>query len=827
MKKLPRLIRFAFGIAITGTLLVVIGLFAAYLKISPTLPDVEILSDVQLQVPLRVFSRDGRLMQVFGEKRRVPVTIDKIPACLKNAFIAGEDARFYEHPGIDYQGITRAVWHIVKTGGEKGPGGSTITQQLARHFGFVSHERTFTRKLKEWFLALKIERELSKDQILELFLNKAYLGTRAYGVAAAAHAYYGKQLDELTLAECAMIASLPKAPSRINPINNPPRALARRNYVLGRLLSLGYINQSEHDTAVAAEDFAFPHEPSVEVDARYASEMARARIVEMLGNDAYTGGYKVYTTFDANLQQTANQAVRSGLIAYDHRHGLRGTEQHFDLADSGTPEIWDELLERFAPMSGMLPALVLEASEDLALAYLNDGQTITLDLTSMNWARHFKDINTRGPAPAKVTDVLAAGDIIRVARGDEGDWQLTQLPMVEGALISLNPENGAILALVGGFDFNRSKFNRAVQAKRQPGSSFKPFIYSAALQKDYTPATLVNDAPVVFNDPNLERKWRPQNYSEKFFGPTPLRQAMIKSRNLVSIRMLRDIGVTYAWNFALKFGFEPGDIPRDLSMALGSGAVPPMSMARGYAALANGGFLIEPYFIERIEDGAGNVIYLSDPAFACKQCPERLVTLNLESQAAITSDQSLLANPAPPDPGALTPSALVPRRLAERIIEPETHFLVNSMMRDVVRIGTGKKAMVLKRDDLAGKTGTTTDQRDAWFSGFNHEVVTTTWVGFDRLEPLGKGEIGGKAALPIWIDFMREALKDSEQKALSPPAGVAFARIDPKTGKLCAENTESCILEVFRRDNMPGNDSGNPEDQGKREPDKKDPTNIF
>ena len=825
MKKLPRLIRIAISLAVAGVLLGLIGLLAAYLKISPTLPDVEMLRDVQLQVPLRVYARNGGLMQVFGEKRRQPVSLDQIPACLKNAFIAGEDARFYQHPGVDYQGILRAVWYIVKTGGEKGPGGSTITQQLARHFDFVSREVTFTRKLTEWFLAIKIEQELSKDQILELFLNKAYLGARAYGVAAAAQAYYGKQLDQLSIAECAMIASLPKAPSRINPINNAPRALLRRNYVLGRLFDLDYITKAEFDTALKAEDFAFPHEPTVAVNAPYAAEMVRAKIVEMFGGAAYTGGYKVYTTFDASLQHAANQAVRAGLIAYDRRHGLRGAEQHFDLEDGGTPEIWNQLLERFTAVSGMFPALVLEVSEGLALAYLNDGQTITLDLASMGWARRYQDVNRRGPAPSKVADVLSVGDVIRVARGDGGEWQLSQLPLVEGALVSLNPENGAILALVGGFDFNRSKFNRAVQAKRQPGSSFKPFIYSAALQNGYTPATLVNDAPVVFDDPNLERKWRPENYSQKFFGPTPLREAMINSRNLVSIRMLRDIGVTYAWNFALRFGFEPADIPRDLSMALGSGAVPPMSMARGYAALANGGFLIEPYFIERIENGAGQVIYRSDPALACNQCPERLLTTKPEPRVAVANDPLQPDRDAASHADVQTVAVTTPRRLAERIIDPETHFLINSMMRDVVRLGTGKKAMTLGRNDLAGKTGTTNDQRDAWFSGFNHEVVTTTWVGFDRLEPLGKGEVGGKAALPVWIDYMREALNGSDEKPLSPPEGIVFVRIDPKTGRLCDANTETCILEAFRRDNMPANSSDNP--QNLPDPNAKDPTGIF
>jgi penicillin-binding protein 1A len=803
MRKLYRIFRFGILAGLIGGIFGVLALIMAYVVINPTLPEVAELADVQLQVPLRVYSRDVRLMQVFGEKRRNFAAIEEIPSRLKNAFIAGEDARYYEHPGVDYQGILRAVWHIVKTGGEKGPGGSTITQQLARDFGFVSRKKLYTRKLKEWFLAIKIERELNKDEILELYLNKIYLGSRSYGVAAAAQAYYGKQLDELTLAESAMIASLPKAPSRINPINNPPRALERRNYVLGRMFELGYVNEAEYLEALTSQDYAFPHEPVVEVAAPYASELVRAQAVEILGPDAYTGGFKVYTTFDSTLQHTANRAVRDALVSYDRRHGFRGPEAHFELPDNATPEDWKPMLDQFEPVAGLLPALVVEVSQDIALAFLSDGQSITLELAAVAWARPFEDVNSRGRAPETVADVISTGDVIRVSLGESGGWELNQLPEVEGALVSLDPEDGALLALVGGFDFQHSKFNRAIQAKRQPGSSFKPFVYAAAMDRGMTPATLINDAPVVFDDPNLERKWRPENYSQKVFGPTRLRKAMVNSRNLVSIRVLREIGVQYGWEYALRFGFDPGDIPRDLSMALGSGAVPPLAMARGYATFANNGYLIEPYFIERIEDGRGRVIYQADPAYACRDCPERQALVGELSRAALdqpTDNSELLL---PLEASRAEPEQVLPRRLAEQVLSAETHYLISSIMRDVVRVGTGKKAMDLGRKDLAGKTGTTNDQRDAWFTGFNHRVVTTAWVGFDRLEPLGKGEVGGRAALPMWMDYMRVALDGVPEKPLESPEGVVLARIDPDTGLLCTGPAKGCILEAFRRDQLP------------------------
>lgn len=803
MRIFLKLLKFSTLAMLAGGMAGLAIVVVSYVLIAPTLPDVESLKDVQLQVPLRIYTREGELMQVYGEKRRRPVALEAMPDCVKNAFLAAEDARFYEHPGVDYQGILRAVWHLVRTGGERGPGGSTITQQLARDFGFVSRRKLFTRKLKEIFLALKIERELTKDEIFELYLNKIYLGNRAYGVAAAAQGYYGKSLDELELPQCAMLASLPKAPSRINPINNPPRALERRNYALRRMMELNFIDQPEYESALAAEDFAFPHEPEVEVSAHYAAEAVRGEVVEMLGEDAYTGGYRVFTTISGHLQATANRAVRRGLMEYDQRHGYRGPEDHFPLQEDTTPEQWDQILDRFIPFGALEPALIIEADEGFALAYLADGQTIELGIDVMEWARRYESTNRRGPKPEVVTDVVTVGDVVRVGRGEDGQWSLSQLPEVEGALVSLKPDDGSVLAMVGGFDYFHSKFNRAMQAKRQPGSSFKPFVYAAALSDNFTTATLVNDAPVVFSDAGLEKAWRPENYEQQFFGPTRLREGMVHSRNLISIRVLRSTGIEYVWDYVQKFGFSGDEIPRDLSMALGSGAVYPVTMARAYSTIANGGYLIDPHLIERIEDGQGNVVFEANPPVACRDCETS------QTEASIIDDA------APPS---------LPENRAPRVMDPATNYLIRSLLSDVIKRGTGKKALELGRGDLGGKTGTTNEQRDAWFSGFNHAVVTTTWVGFDTPEPLGRGEVGGRAALPVWIEYMRDALAGVPEQAVEPPEDVVFARIDPETGHLATSNTPGSILEVFRADRLPRAGDTN-ENTDEAEDD--DPYDIF
>jgi penicillin-binding protein 1A len=585
---LKKLFKWIFRIVLVSALLGAITLLVTYLVIAPDLPDVETLREVKLQVPLRVYTEDGRLISVFGEKRRSPARLSDMPANLRNAFISGEDARFYEHPGVDYQGITRAVLTLATTG-EKSVGGSTITQQLARNF-FLTSEKTFTRKIKEIFLAFRIERELEKDEILELYLNKIFLGYRAYGVGAAGEVYYGKSLDRLTLAQCAMIAALPKAPSRINPIRQPERALERRNYVLNRMLDLGYIDQQAYDEAIAERDRAIYHGAVAEVSAPYLAEMVRTDALRQLGSEAYTGGYKVYTTLNSNLQTAANEAVSRGLEEYDQRHGYRGAEAHVDLGDDFSMETWDEHLAPYRPNAGLVPGLVTETDDEVALVYLSNGETIALS------------------------------DIIRTRRGPDGLWLLGQTPETEASLVSLSPQDGAIKALVGGYDFTRSKFNRVIQSRRQPGSSFKPFLYSAALENGFTTASLVNDAPIVFEDQELERTWKPQNFSEKFFGPTRLREAMVNSRNLVSIRLLRDIGIPYASEYITRFGFEREALPANLSMALGSASLPSLSMARGYAVFANGGYLVEPYYISRIVDSQDNVVFQANPPAVCESC---------------------------------------------------------------------------------------------------------------------------------------------------------------------------------------------------------------
>jgi penicillin-binding protein 1A len=779
-----------------------------YLIFAPDLPDVETLHDVQLQVPLRVFSEDGRLLGVFGEKRRIPITVEEMPACMKQAFIAGEDARFYEHPGLDYQGIIRAVWSLATTG-EKSIGGSTITQQLARNI-FLTREKTFTRKIKEAFLAIKIERELDKNQILELYLNKIFLGYRAYGVGAAAEVYYGRSPGQLSLAQCAMIAALPKAPSRINPISSPERALERRNYVLGRMLDLGYIDQAKHDRAVREIDRATYHGAIAEISAPYVAEMVRLEALRMLGSEAYTGGYVVVTTIDSRLQTAANLAVSNGLEEYDQRHGYRGAEGHVDMADKQRTGDWQDVLTPYRPVSGLEPGLVIEVEDELALVYLRNGQTIALTLEDMRWAAPFINRDRKGKAPETVGDIMAPGDIIRTRLHNDGQWRLGQLPEVESALVSLDPRSGDIKALVGGYDFARSKFNRVIQGRRQPGSSFKPFIYSAALEKGFTVASLVNDAPIVFEDSELERTWKPQNFSQKFYGPTRLREAMVNSRNLVSIRLLRHIGIEYARDYITNFGFEKKELPANLSMALGTASLTPLSMARGYAVFANGGYLVEPQYIRTIRDMDGQVVFETHPAIVCDDCETVDAGIAEEPEVALSEPRFKplrIDEDSPAIEGSIeapdAPEAVTEINYAERTISEQNAYLVRSMMMDVVRRGTGVRAMQLGRKDLAGKTGTTNEQRDAWFSGYNNALVTSVWVGFDNHDPLGRNELGGRAALPVWIDYMAVALDGVEETLPPMPDGLAQARIDPETGLLVPLAEEGTIMEIFQVGKLP------------------------
>ncbi len=773
MKRLRKLIKWLGIAGLVGSLLGVLAIVGMFYYVSPRLPPIDSLKDVRFQVPLRVYSADGRLMAEFGEKRRSPLRYEQIPPLLIKAVLGAEDDRFFEHPGVDYQGILRAVGLLLLTG-EKAQGGSTITMQVARNF-FLSREKTFLRKFSEILLALKIEKALSKQEILELYLNKIYLGNRAYGVGAAAKVYYGKPIDELSLPELAMIAGLPKAPSRYNPIVNPQRAVLRRNYVLGRMRQLGFIDEATYQAAVKAPVTARLHRQAPELEAPYAAEMARKFMLQRYGNGAYTEGYRVYTTIDSRLQAKANRALRYNLLAYEERHGYRGPEQHLDALDYSEPQQWEAALQQRPRVPLLHAGVVIEVGERSALVYLRGGRIAHLCWRGLRWAAPYVDGNRPGRAPRRAGDILAAGDVIRLYDAGGGRWSLGQIPQVEGALVSLRPRDGAIISVVGGYDFYRSKFNRAAQARRQPGSNFKPFIYSAALERGYTAATLINDAPVVFRDPGLEDIWRPENYSGKFFGPTRLREALVKSRNLVSIRILRSIGVPYALNYVKRFGFDPRELPRNLSLALGSASLTPLQIVRGYAVFANGGYLVEPYIVARVEDNDGQVLFEADPAVVC------------ERDCSVESEDG----------------GLRLLRKAPRTVSPENVYIMTSIMQDIVKRGTGRRARVLKRGDLAGKTGTTNDQRDAWFSGFNPDVVATAWVGFDEPRPLGDHETGGRAALPMWISFMREALKGLPEKPLVQPPGIVTVRIDPKTGLLAGPDFPGAIFEIFREQNVP------------------------
>lgn len=801
-------------ILLTSTLVLgllgALGLLGLYLYLEPKLPPIETLKDVRLQVPLRVYSKEGQLIAEYGEMKRVPLRYEQFPKDLVHAFLAAEDNRFFEHPGVDYQGLLRAAAHLIRTG-ERGQGGSTITMQVARNF-FLSREKTYTRKLNEILLSLKIERELSKEEILELYLNKIYLGKRAYGAAAAAQIYYGMELEELTLPQLAMIAGLPKAPSTYNPIINPERATLRRNYVLRRMRELDYISDEEYQAAVDAPVTASLHSLNTELDAPYVAEMVRAEMLERYGTDAYTYGYKVYTSIDARLQQAANQALHDNLLAYDRRHGYRDAEAHRALSATAEGPEWAEALQGFGSIGGLEPALVIALAEKEAVCYLPDGTLQVLPWEGMQWARPYIDENTLGKEPEQAADILQVGDIVRLERDGEGKCLLAQVPDVSGALVSLQPTDGALLALTGGFDFFQSKFNRAIQAERQPGSNFKPFIYSAALEQGFTLASIINDAPVVFEDSELESEWRPENYSGKFYGPTRLHEALVNSRNLVSIRLLQSIGIRSAINYATNFGFDPERLSRDLSLALGSATISPYELVRGYATFANGGFLIEPYFIQRIEDSDGNVLYEADPLIACDDnCANFIPLLPAAEpqQAADTGTDALMISADGVAQDAVDGQAELPieelrlPRPAPRTIDKRNVYLIRTMMQDVIRHGTGRRALQLGRNDLAGKTGTTNDQRDAWFSGYNNDVVTTVWVGFDNPHPLGSRETGARAALPMWIDYMREALRGRPEAIMKQPEGMVSARIDAATGEFTAADNPNAIFELFRVEDVP------------------------
>ena len=787
-----------------------------YLYLAPTLPDAETLKDVDLQTPLRVYTADGLLITEYGEKRRTPITYQEIPPQFIDALLASEDDGFFEHSGIDLKGLARAVFDLVTTGRKKS-GGSTITMQVAKNY-YLSSEKTFTRKFTEILLALKIEKALTKEEILELYVNKIYMGKRAYGIEAASQVYYGKSITELNLAELAMIAGLPQAPSAANPIRSPERAVSRRNYVLARMHNLGKISEAEFQQSIRQPATARYHGATSEISAPYVAEMIRQEMIRRYGNKAYTSGYSVYTTINSARQRAANAALQKGLLKYDRDHGYRGAQTSYAVIPLSVPEApeleewiaqadpakdvdwpqtleaWEEKLRDLGDFGIIEPGVVMNATEEGAWVY-GIGKIRWLPFAGMTWAAPYLSVNSVGNAPENALDVISNGDLIWLESTSSG-LKLAQVPQAEGALVSMNPHNGAIEALVGGFSNSDNQFNRATQAERQPGSAFKPFIYSAALDNGFTTASLINDAPVVFKDASLESTWRPENYSGKFYGPTRLRQALYRSQNLVSIRILKQMGPATAVRYIQDFGFNPARLNKDLSLALGASAVTPLDMATGYSAFANGGYKVSPFVMQSIISDTGEVLYEANPTLAMAP-PEEGATGNLIREGLNDNDSPTEGE------SEQVESIEVPTLYAERIMSPENHYLTVSMMRDVVRRGTGRKALALGRNDLAGKTGTTNDQKDAWFSGFNPDLVATVWIGFDQPTTLGRWASGGGTALPVWVDYMREALDGAPEEHFEQPEGIVTVRIDPDSGLLASPGQKDAIFEYFKAGSAP------------------------
>ncbi len=751
------------------------------------LPTVNILEEIQLQVPLKIYTADGKLIGEYGEKRRTPISIKDVPETLKNAILATEDRRFYDHNGVDIRGMARASLHLLVSG-TKAQGASTITMQVARNF-FLTRKKTFGRKLNEVLLAIKIEKELSKDQILELYLNKIYFGKRAYGVQAAAQVYYGTTVDKLTLDQMAMIAGLPQAPSAINPINNPDAALKRRAHVLKRMLHYGFINEAQYEQSVDTPVATSYHGRVVDIEAPHVAEMARKELVEKFGPDVYTSGFVAYTTVDSRLQMIANNAVQEGLLEYDKRHGYRGPIAQLPVpADGIHPELWAEQLRAYPKTAFTLPAAVLSVSENGAKAVLPNRQEISISFDSMRWAARQLSRSRVGDSPQTPSDVVSVGDIIYVEPGNN-DWVFSQLPDVEGALVALHPKNGALLALIGGFDFNLSHFNRATQATRQPGSNFKPFVYAAALEHGFTAATIINDAPVVYKD-NVDEAWRPQNDTRRFYGPTRLRVGLTKSRNLVSIRLLQSLGIGRALKVIERFGFERRNLPRSLSLALGTATASPIDICTGYAAFANGGYKIKPFIVQRVKDSQDKIIYEASPATACSECQ-----LLSEQEINPFVDETNSIDQLVKEDSQTTTTP------AKQIISPQTAYIMTSILQDAIQTGTGKLAKALNRSDLAGKTGTTNNQMDAWYTGYNGSIVASVWVGYD--EPRSVQEYGSQAALPIWMKFMGPALQGVPETKIEQPRGLVTVKIDPGTGLLARPGQGNAIFEVFRQETAP------------------------
>lgn len=820
-RRLAKFVILLVGLGGIGAIGTTAGVIGAYYYVQPMLPAAETIRDIPLQVPMRIFSRDGYLISEIGSRRRIPVTFDEIPLHVVQAFVAAEDRRFFEHPGIDYRGILRAFVRLAATGNASGGGGSTITQQLARDY-FLNLDQTLARKITEAFLAYKIEKEFSKEQIMALFLNKMFFGQRAYGVAAAAQVFFNKDLADINAAEAATLAGVLPAPSVYNPVSGPENAKVRRGYVLRRMYALDFIDTATFETSMAFPLESKLHGAAIELNAPFVAEMVRADMLRRYGEDIYTGGYQVVTALDSRMQQAANYSLRNGLLEFSRRRGYRGPHAKVELTDellqlpyAEWPAEIFEALNRYAP-GGLSFAMVTAVAEDNTASLLfGDQSEAVLPWSGIRWAKPFIDRETSGPAPETAAEVLSAGDIIYVMPTSNKSWALAQVPAAQSAVVALDPYDGAVTALTGGFDYTTSKFNRARQAYRQPGSAFKPFIYSAALEHGNTAATVVLDAPVVISSSELEAIWRPINYSGRFYGPTRMREALVRSMNLVSVRLLLfETGIGNAVRHLEKFGFSDATLIRNGSLALGGGNASPLDMAQGYAMLANGGHAVKPYVIDSIFGPNGDPLYRAEPAIVCDECVpgEREVSFSFDDQP--NSDEPvdpeiLLEQMADvvmsyrPDATA-APELFEGINLAEQAITPQNAFLIQDMMRDVVRRGTGVRARrELGRSDLSGKTGTSNDRRDAWFGGFNADIAAVVWVGYDDDLPLGPGEEGSRTALPIWIEFARLALAGAPEHQMDMPEGIVSVRIDRETGCPARVGQPNVMFEVFREGHVP------------------------
>jgi penicillin-binding protein 1A len=813
------------GLAVIFSIIMTAGILTAYLYVKPSLPPAETIREIPLETPLKIYSRDGRLIDEIGERKRIIVTYDELPEHVIQAFIAAEDRRFFDHPGIDYQGTLRAALNILVTGKISG-GGSTLTQQLARDY-FLNRKRLFTRKILEAFLAYNIEQEFTKKEIMTLFVNKMFFGQRAYGVAAAAQVFFGKNISNINIAEAATLAGVLPAPSNYNPVRSPNLAKIRRDYVLSGMLQLGFIDDENYNNSIEYPVISKLHGTASELSAPYVAEMVRISMIEKYGKNATRDGYKVITTIDSKIQKAATYSLRRGLLEYSHRQGFQGPIGHINIANLNASlpfEKWPEniriSIDEFSDLAVLRPALVSDLNFDNSADIIfSSGERSDLSWRNLKWAKPYGSIGA-SKLPKNIDDILKIGDVIYVMLTTTGEYALAEIPAANAAVVSIDPFDGAITSLSGGFDYNINKINHALNDRRQPGSSFKPLIYSAALAEGNTASTILLDAPVVMSSKELEEDWRPSNYSGKFYGEQRLREALVRSMNLATVRLLLEkTGINNAIEHIKPFGFSKDALPTNGGLALGAGSASALDMAQAYAVFANGGYSISPFIIDSIRNAEDELIYQSSNPIVCSMCEQDISTTKkiAPNQKQAAEEEELLLKQMAEivdiyKPNAnFSPELYKDISLAPRIITAQNAFIMQDMLREVIRRGTGVRARrELGRKDLSGKTGTTNDYRDAWFAGFNNDISAVVWVGNDNNEPLGTGEQGSRTALPIWIELMRITLENAPESSMNMPKDMVTVRISKITGCPANSNdTDDVMFEVFHKDNLPSCEENN------------------